>query len=312
MSNTAKEETDAKAKEEEGGTADKHVCANCGAAEVDFIKLEQCTDCDLVKYCSGKCREEHREQHEEDCKKRKAELHDKELFTQPKETHLGECPLCFLPMPQDRRKSMFMTCCSEIICLGCLYANTLSNKHDEEKAMRCPFCREPAADDDEYDKRNMKRIKANDPAAMRHMGEKCYKEGDYYDAFEYLTKAAELENIDAHAQLGMMYRKRRGVEKDEEKAAYHWEVAAIGGHPFARHNLATNEEENGNMERAVKHFIIAANLGYENSMKSLWGHYSRGNITKEDLDATLRSHHAAINAMKSAQRDTAEATGVFK
>jgi hypothetical protein len=94
MRKTAKEETEAK--EEEGGTADKNVCANCGIAGVDDIKLEECTDCDLVRYCGDKCREEHRELHEEECNKRKAELRDKELFTQPDETHLGECPLCFL------------------------------------------------------------------------------------------------------------------------------------------------------------------------------------------------------------------------
>ena len=49
--------------------ADKNVCANCGAAEVDDIKLEECDGCDLVKYCSDKCREEHREKHGEECKK---------------------------------------------------------------------------------------------------------------------------------------------------------------------------------------------------------------------------------------------------
>ncbi len=59
------------------------------------------------------------------------------------------------------------------------------------------------------------------------------------------------------------------------------------------------------MERAVKHLIIAANLGYDQSMKALWKHYSAGNITKQDLDATLRTHQAAINATKSAQRDAA-------
>ena len=67
------------------------------------------------------------------------------------------------------------------------------------------------------------------------------------------------------------------------------------------------EKKNGNVERAVKHFIIAAKLGHEESMKALWSHYSDGNITKEDLDATLRTHQAAITAMKSAQRDAAEA-----
>ena len=65
-------------------------CANCGIAEVDDIKLlEECDGCDLVKYCSDKCREEHREQHVEECNKRKAELHDRN------ETHIGKCPLCF-------------------------------------------------------------------------------------------------------------------------------------------------------------------------------------------------------------------------
>jgi len=41
-------------------------------------------------------------------------------------------------------------------------------------------------------------------------------------------------------------------------------------------------------------------------MKELWKHYSHGNITKEDLDATLRSHQAALDAMKSEQRDIAD------
>ena len=107
-----------------------------------------------------------------------------------------------------------------------------------------------------------------------------------------------------------MYRLGEGVEEDEEKMVYHWEVAAISGHPRARHNLGAFEEDNGNMERAVKHFIIAAKLGLEESMKALWTYYSFGHITKEDLDATLRTHHAAVDAMKSAHRDAAEL--VFK
>ena len=59
------------------------------------------------------------------------------------------------------------------------------------------------------------------------------------------------------------------------------------------------------MKRAVKHFIIAANLGYEDSMKTLWKHYSAGDITKEELEVTLRTHKAAIDAMKSPQREEA-------
>jgi TPR repeat protein len=121
-----------------------------------------------------------------------------------------------------------------------------------------------------------------------------------------LTKAAKLGDADAHYRLGFMYGKGSGVEEDEEKAVYHWEKAAIGGHPDARYNLATIEEKNGNIERSIKHIIIAAKLGDEDSMKALWKHYSAGNITKEDLEVTLRTHHAAIDEMKSEQRDVAE------
>jgi tetratricopeptide (TPR) repeat protein len=278
------------------------VCANCGVAEVDDIKLEECDGCDLVKYWGDKCKEKHREQHEEECKKREATLHDKKLFRQPDGNHRGECPLCFLPMPLEMKKSTFYSCCSKTICYGCDYANYKSNGCD-----RCPFCREPIADDqDESNKRKMNRIKANDPAAMRNVGNRLYREGDHGKALKYWTKAAELGDIHAHCQLGAIYYNGEGVEKDEEKAVYHMEKAAIGGHPKARHNLACKEHNDGNMDRAVKHFIIAANLGFELSMKALWKHYSKGNITKEDLDATLRTHHAAIDEMKSPEREAAE------
>ncbi len=282
------------------------VCANCGAAGVDEIKvLEVCTACQSARYyCSDKCREEDQELHSEGCENREAELHDKKLMQQPDETHLGECPLCFLPL--GKQKSTFKSCCSKIICEGCVYANHISNGD-----RRCPFCREPRPKEKgEIRRRKMKRVKANDPAALSHMGRQRYKEGDYDGAFEYLTKAAELGNAAAHCQLGVMYWKGHGVEKDEEKKIHHYEKAAIGGHPGTRHALALIEEKRGNIERSVKHFVIAANLGFEISMKELWGRYSRGHITKEELEATLRTHQAALDEMKSPQRDAAAAAAV--
>jgi hypothetical protein len=38
-------------------------------------------------------------------------------------------------------------------------------------------------------------------------------------------------------------------------------------------------------------------------MKILWKRYACGDITKEDLDATIRTHQAAIDETKSEQRD---------
>jgi TPR repeat protein len=204
-------------------------------------------------------------------------------------------------MPLAPKNAIFLSCCSKIVCDGCIYA------HESNGGDRCPFCRELVPDDEEFDKNMMKRVKANDPAAMSQVGAERYNKRDHDSAIEYWTKAAELGDVEAHYQLGYMYWKGEGVAKDEEKKVYHWEKAAIGGHPIARHYLGCVESRKCNNERAVKHFIIAANLGHEGSMKALWTHYSYGNITKEDLEATLRSHKAATDAMKSQQREAATA-----
>ena len=302
-------------KAEEEAAADKDVCANCGIAEIDEIKLEECNDCDLVKYCSEKCREEHSEQHHEECKKRADELHERRLFTQPDGSHRGECPICFLPMPLELRNSTFMSCCGKTGCNGCIYTHMLSNIHDKVKAGRCVFCRTLASDKEEHSKRKRERVEANNPEALHYRGSECYQAGDYNGAFEYFTKAAELGDAEAQFQLGYMYGEGVGVEKDDKKGIYHYEKAAIGGHCGARHNLAyievknIIEAKNGNMERAVKHWIIAANLGHEASMKALLPSYKNGDITKEEYGATLRTHQAAVDAMKSAQRDAAERFG---
>ncbi len=242
------------------------------------------------------------------CKKRLAELRDRDLFTQPDESYMGECPICCLPLPLDPSKSVFMSCCSKSICIGCEYANTERViAADLEK--RCAFCRElTPTSEEERDKNRMKRIKENnDPVAMRSMGKKHYhREGDYETALKYLTMAAELGDADAHYNLSVMYRKGEGVEKDAEKEVYHAEEAAIAGHPEARHNLGIYEWYNGKYERARKHLIIAANLGFHNSLNALKELYADGLASKEDYADALRAYQAAVEATKSVQRDVAE------
>eukprot|EP00985_Skeletonema_marinoi_P028928 scaffold26313_cov80-Skeletonema_marinoi.AAC.1 len=77
-------------------------CASCDIAELDDIKLMDCDACDLVKYCSDECQQEHRPQHELRCKERAAELRDEILFRQPESTHLEAVimPTCCV---RDRR-----------------------------------------------------------------------------------------------------------------------------------------------------------------------------------------------------------------
>jgi len=84
------------------------------------------------------------------------------------------------------------------------------------------------------------------------------------------------------------------------------EEAAIGGHVSARYNLGCCEEGNGRIDRAVKHFIIAASMGCDESVKALWKYHARGLVKKEVFSVTLRAHQAAVDATKSPQREEAE------
>jgi tetratricopeptide (TPR) repeat protein len=229
------------------------------------------------------------------------------LFTLTNSSYLGDCPICFLPLPLDMSKSGLMGCCSQLICLGCDYSNKMQ-EIKEDKEHKCPFCREPLVKSDkEEHKRLMKRVKKNDRVAIREEGKRRRNEGDYKTALRYLTKAAGLGDAAAHFELAFLYHNGRGVVKDEKKEVYHSEKAAIGGHPKARHNLGIEEANNGRFGRAVKHFIIAAYLGDDKSLKVIKDLYAEGHASKEDYAVALYAYQAAVDATKSKEREDGEA-----
>ena len=169
-------------------------------------------------YCSDKCQEEHRPQREQECKERAAELREEILFKQPKSSHLGDCPICYLPLSCDTHTSIMKTCCSKVICDGCVCANTLRQREEKQKPT-CPFCRYPIPKSQkEIEVNVMKRIEVNDPVAMCHVTEYRYKEGNYENAVEYLTKAAaELGNVGAHYGDWQLYMRGKVLRRGQEK-----------------------------------------------------------------------------------------------
>ena len=102
-----------------------------------------------------------------------------------------------------------------------------------------------------------------------------------------------------------MYRNGQVVKKDKGKLIYHLEEAAIRGDPGARCLLGSEEFENGNTERAVKHRIIGATQGCDFSIQALMDLFKSGFVEKDVLAATLRAHQAAVDATKSPQREAA-------
>ena len=132
-------------------------CAFCGKAKVDNIKLMRCTACYLVRYCSVICQKSHRSQHKRACKKRASEIRDELLFRQPESTHLGDCPICMLPLSLD--PNSMTSCCSKVICKGCDLANEIQKMEETQSQILCPFCRHPVPPTDEgIDLNTLKRI----------------------------------------------------------------------------------------------------------------------------------------------------------
>ncbi len=117
-------------------------------------------------------------------------------------------------------------------------------------------------------------------------------------------------SAEAHYRLSCWHHLGEGVEKNEgqvnKKVLYHAEEAAIGGHTKARCFLGCIEWNSNNKERAVKHWIIAAKQGCDESTEWLMRVFKAGFVDKEVLAAALRAHQAAVDATKSPQREAAE------
>ncbi len=280
-------------------------CAACGIKQLDDIKLKKCTACYLVSYCSVQCQKNHRKQHKKECKQRMAELREELLFKQPESSHFGDCPICCLPLAITEDKSSMTSCCCVLICDGCAFTNQMK---DERSVMNplCPYCREPYVETAAEAERNIrKRIKAGDPKAIRNKGVEAKMVQNYGVALELLTKASKLGDIVAHHLLGNMYAIGEGVEIDKKKGVYHWEEAAIGGHPDARYNLGATNAQQCKFEKAIKHFMIAASLGHDKAVETLKEWYGFGTVTKADFATALRAHQAFVNSTKSPEREAA-------
>ena len=159
---------------------------------------------------------------------------------------------------------------------------------------------------------NKKRMEADDAQAMCELGV-LYSEGihgfpqDWDKALELWHRAAELGYTASYFILGNAYFYGRGVEKSEKKAMHYWGLAATGGVVEARHNLGIIEYRVGNMDRALKHYMIAVELGYADSLKQIKELYKDGHATKDDYAKALKAYQAYLSEIKSDDRDKAAA-----
>lgn len=92
-----------------------------------------------------------------------------------------------------------------------------------------------------------------------------------------------------------------------KKAEHYWEKAVMMGNVMARHNLGNFEEQAGNMDKALKHYMIAAREGSKNSLTGIKELFLEGHATKDDYAEALRVYQEYADETRSEQRDEAAA-----
>jgi TPR repeat protein len=150
----------------------------------------------------------------------------------------------------------------------------------------------------------MKRVAANDATSICVLGDHYYRglvgvQQDHTKAIKLFTRAADLGLSAAHYLLSDVYRKGG----DLKKAKFHGEAAAMAGHEVSRCNLGVLELDSGNLERAIKHWKIAASAGCFESMHHMRKVFEQGLVSRESINSMLKAYNNSCVKMRSEARD---------
>jgi hypothetical protein len=72
-------------------------------------------------------------------------------------------------------------------------------------------------------------------------------------------------------------------------AKFHYEAAAMAGEELARYNSGTMELQYGNLDRAMKHWTIAASAGHFAAMHTMRKYFELGVVSRESIDSIFGS-----------------------
>ena len=110
----------------------------------------------------------------------------------------------------------------------------------------------------------------------------------------------------APGQLGAAYYYGIGVEVDKPRGIHHWQQAAMKGRVVSRHGLGFDAYKNGNHQLAVRHYMISAKMGLDDSLNGIKDMFKDGFATKAQYAEALLGYRDAVEEMKSPQREEAK------
>ncbi|KAL7550403.1 hypothetical protein ACHAWF_013646 [Thalassiosira exigua] len=236
---------------------------------------------------------------------------DEALFETPAPP-AEECPICMHPI--DTSSSAlgqgllcYKLCCGKTVCAACEKELILEAESD---MYPCAFCRvlNPKSGEErvemarkrihEYDDANAIYILARYYWFGIHGVEKDEKKGTrlYFEAYLKGYRGAAVD-------IGHAYFLGKGVYRNHGLSMKWYTLAAVEGWVFARSILGRMERNAGNICRAMKHLLMAASAGDDESLKEVMQDYKAGHVKKDDLEKALRAHHQARNDMNNDRRD---------
>ncbi|THJ23047.1 MAG: sel1 repeat family protein [Nitrospira sp. CG24E] len=133
----------------------------------------------------------------------------------------------------------------------------------------------------------------------------AYERGDYTRAAQLLRPFAEQGDALAQYNLGVLYRKGRGVPQDDVQARQWYEKAAVQGQAKAQFNLGTlyfnGEGVAKDYQQALRWFRLAADQGEAVAQTKIAIMYDDGQGVPHDIVQTYKWYSlAATNGDKPA------------
>lgn len=147
-------------------------------------------------------------------------------------------------------------------------------------------------------------------AADLNVAKGAYKAGDYATALAQWTELAEFGIPEAQTELGKLYAKGAGVEKDLDKAAFWLKKAAEAGYVRGMFELARVYEKRKEIDPAILWYRAAMKQGYPRAGHYLGKLYDQGKLVPADPAKALACY--AFSAAKGYEKSSVRAEEIRK
>ena len=238
-----------------------------------------------------------------------------------------DCPICLVPLSPERVdgpsfRTTFKPCCSKDICRSCIdeYDRVRQEKFHEDRLRGmtpsqdafCPLCKTLCAYTNAGWVEQLENRIAKKVVRAMEYGLRMWLTGSLpagrknpQRVFELCEQiiAIDPSNASGYEYLAILYGCGAGVEQDSSKEKHYTILAAKAGHSLVRFKLGNEElKNNGNVERAVKHWWIAATNGHNRALRTIALAYKLGLVSKEKHSSACTSYSQIYKRTWSEQR----------